>query len=238
MPGFLKILKKWLIASYDNLGLVLLCSVVWFGVGTVFIAPLVVFARSKPLLFVSGVSAIYVLVLSPITAGVFFIPRGMLSHESPSAMDLPVGIRKYYVRGWALGVTQLAVTVGLLLNARFYIGYSYLPVKCVGIVFIYLLILWAMSSLYHYPLLVEQQIGTFSILKKGFFLAMGSFGFTVGLFFVIILLACVCLVARILLPLVCVGMAGILETMALRALLVKYGVLEPEPPPIDEGFHV
>ena len=91
-----------------------------------------------------------------------------------------------------------------------------------------MLLLWGLSAVYHFPVLVEQRPGALKVLKRGVLLMLDNIAFTAGVFFVIILLTCFCTITLLGLPLLYVGMASILQTRALRALFVKYELLEPE----------
>ena len=100
--------------------------------------------------------------------------------------------------------------------------------KALGILVIYGLILWVLSAIYHFPVLIEQRPSTLNILKRGFLLALDNVAFTLGVFFAIILLTCFCAATLVGLPLLLLGMVSILQTRALRALFVKYEMLPPE----------
>ncbi len=91
-----------------------------------------------------------------------------------------------------------------------------------------------LTVLYHYPILIEQRPGAVKTLKRALLVALDNPGFTVGLFFAIILLACFCVVTLLGLPLLYMGVASIVQTRALRALFVKYEVLPPEREPASE----
>jgi hypothetical protein len=110
-----------------------------------------------------------------------------------------------------------------------------------GVLVVYAFILWALSATYHFPVLVEQRPGTLKILKRGFLLVLDNLAFTLGVFFVIILLTCFSAATLIGLPLLYLGTISILQTRALRALFVKYEVLPPEreyTPEDDDGTFV
>ncbi|MGB9588077.1 MAG: hypothetical protein ACPL7O_07845, partial [Armatimonadota bacterium] len=95
---------------------------------------------------------------------------------------------------------------------------------------------WSLASIYHYPILVEQRPGAIKILKRGFLLTADNVIFTAKTFFAIILLTCLCIVIPFCLPLMFAGTASILQVRALRALFVKYSLLEPErEPETEEG---
>jgi uncharacterized membrane protein YesL len=169
--------------------------------------------------------------ISPLITGIFLMAKKIVTHDEPSLLDLINGFKEFLASSWALGFAQLLMTLVIVVNAWYYLTRGSPAVKLVGIVFVYAFVLWVMSALYHYPILVEQRSGVLKILKRGVLLAMDNFAFTAGVLFVIILLACLCSVTVIGLALLYMGMASILQTRALRALFVKYELLPPEREP-------
>ncbi len=232
MPGFGKILRKSLGDAYDYLGLALVCSFVWFGVvlGGLSVLRLIPLFLAR-LAFLVG---LYVLLVAPVTAGVFAVARKIITRDDPSPLDLFRGAKQFLTAGWALALGQVIVTMLILANALFYVTRDSLWIKGVGVLFIYAGFLWMLTVLYHYPILIEQRPGTVKTLKRALLLALDNPGFTVGLFFAIILLACFCLVTLLGLPLLYMGVASIVQTRALRALFVKYEVLPPDREPVSE----
>ena len=236
MPGFRRILKKWLGDSYDYLGLVIISSFIWFGVligGVSIIAKLEV--RENPIILVASLAAYYVLVMSPLTAGVFATAKKIVTRDDPSVLDILQGFRVYLLPSWSLGFAQTLITAMILANAWFYLTRTGIALKAVGILVLYALILWALSAVYHFPVMIEQRPGVMKNLRRGFLLALDNLAFTLGIIFVIILLTCFCVVTLLGLPLVYMGMVGILQTRVLRAVFVKYELLPPERDPESGG---
>ena len=242
MPGLGKTLKRWLGNSYDYLGLVIIASFIWFGVligGVSLIAKLEV--HEHPIVVAGTLAAYYVLLIAPLTAGVFAMARKVVTRDDPSVLDVLSGFREYLLPSWSLGFAQTLITVLILANAWFYLTRGGMALKAVGILVIYVLILWALSAVYHFPVLIEQRPGVMKILKRGFLLGLDNLAFTLGIIFVIILLTCLCVATLLGLPLIYIGMLSILETRALRAVFVKYDLLPPERDPElggEDGWRV
>jgi uncharacterized membrane protein YesL len=229
MPGFLKTLKKWIGNSYEFLGLVLVCSFVWFGMFLVGMAAITkVCLHMHPAVMFAVISGFYVLVLAPLAAGVYATAKKMITHDDPSPLDIFRGFKEFLVPGWLLGLSQVFITVLLAANAWFYVTRPNIVFKALGVLGIYAIILWVLSAIYHFPVLIEQRPSTLKILKRGFLLTLDNAAFTLGMFFAIILLTCFCAVTFLPLPLLWLGMVSILQTRALRALFVKYEMLPPE----------
>lgn len=237
MPGLMKTLKKWIGDSYDSLGLVLMCSFVWFGAFLAAMTLIVGIGKhtSWPVVF-GMVAALLVFVMAPLTAGAFVLAKKIVTRDDPSIMDLFHGLREYLVPAWTLGFWQLFITALIAVNAWFYLRMPSIVWKSLGVLVIYTLIVWALSATYHYPVLIEQRPGTFKILKRSFLLVLDNVAFTLGVFFAIILLTCFTTFTLIGLPILFMGMLSILQTRALRALFVKYELIAPEREylPVDE----
>lgn len=232
MPGFWKTLKRSLGDAYDYLGLVLLCSFVWFGItlGGLSVLRLIpsIFARFA---FLAG---FYVLITAPLTAGVFAVAGKIVTRDDPSPLDVFRGAGQFLTLTWRLALGQLIVTVLILANAAFYLTHESLWIKAIGVLFVYAGLVWALSAMYHYPILIEQRPGVLKVLKRGLLLTLDNPAFTVGVFSVIILLTCFCGITLLGLPLLYMGVASIFQTRALRALFVKYELLPPEREPVSE----
>lgn len=229
MPGFRKTLKRWIRDSYDYLGLVLVYSFIWFGV---FLAGMGLIAgvgkAAHPGAVIGMSLAFMVFVLSPLAAGVYAAAKKMVTRDDPAIVDVFHGFREYFADAWRLGFWQLFITLMLVANAVFYLLRPGIGWKVLGVLVVYAFILWAMSMLYHYPVLIEQKPGVLKILKRGFLLTLDNVAFTLGVFFVIILLTCFTAVTLLGLPLLYLGMASILQTRLLRGVFVKYDMLPPE----------
>ena len=228
MPAFSKTLKKWLLDSYDYIGLVLASSLLWFGIALGgFAAIKAGFGGNLFALFASA-ALFYVLLIAPMTAGVYLMAKKVVTRDEPSLLDILRGFRDYLKASWALGLAQVVITLLIAVNSWFYLTCGAVALKLLGILFAYMLLFWALSAVYHFPVLIEQRPGVLKVLERGVLLMMDNVAFTGGVFFVIILLTCFCVITIFGLPLLYIGMMSVLKTRALRALFVKYGLLEPE----------
>lgn len=224
MPLFLNILKKWIGDCYDYLGLVLVSSIIWFGIVLGGFAAIV--KTGNPVIIAAASALFYALLIAPLTAGIFAMAKRIATRDEPSLLNLLSGFKEYLTASWALGFIQIIVTILIVGNTYFYLTRDALAVKLLGFLFLYLLTFWMFSAVYHYPVLIEQRPGVLKIIKRGFLLTMGNVVFTVGVFFVIILLTCFCAVTLLGLPLLFIGMMSLFQTRALRMLFEKYGLLK------------
>ncbi|MHB1458586.1 MAG: YesL family protein [Armatimonadota bacterium] len=239
MSVFWKILRKSFVDSYDYLSLTIISSSLATGIA---LAILTVFRLTHidryPLILLIGVCILYIFLICPIIAGACVVSKKIVTHDDPSPRDIFSASREFLLPAWKLGLMQTIITVLLLVIIWFYFTHGGIVFKIAGIVFAYVMLFWLLSTIYHFPILIEQKPGVFIIIKRGFLLLMDNVGFTVSFFFVIILFAAICTATFVGLALLYLGVFSMLATRMTRVLFQKYGLIEPEVEPeiVDEGF--
>lgn len=238
MPGFWKTIRKSLGDSYDCLGSILVCSFVWFTVAIGVLSGWAALGVKDPKAWIAFGVALYGLLLGPLTAGVYHVARKIVTRDDPSPLDLFRGAREHWGRAVLLAFSQITITVLIGVNAWFYLTRGSMAIKALGMLFLYAMLVWLMSALYHFPILIEQRPGTLRILKRGILLALDNPAFTVFVAFAIILLTCFSIGIMLPMALLYMGLSSVVLTRALRALFVKYELLPPEkePTPDDDPW--
>jgi hypothetical protein len=229
---FWKTIKKSFADAYGYLGLTVLCSIIVFGIIPAGCGILYLLKIKDPYIWTIMVLFLYIFAVSPFLAGAHYMARKMVTNDEPSASDLFRGAKEFLFPSWALGAVQVVFTFVVFAGMWFYFTRGTLPLKLVGLVILYVLIFWALSTIYHFPILIEQRPGALKTIKRGFLLLMGSPGFTVSIFLVIILLAFIGIASTIGLPLLFFGIISIIQIRALRVQFMKYGLIESEPEPV------
>ncbi len=246
----LRALFQALRGVYDHLGVSLLASFGWVFVAAslllgwreVMVGTGLLAGRGIPLLPVAGgvtaLVAAWVLLMGPLTAGVYRYARNAAASAEPELLDLLWGFRSALRRAMGLSFTQLVVTSVLAADCLFLAAQRSVALMVLGVVFGYLSLYWLLAGLYQWPLLAELEIGVLAVLRKSALLVLDNLVFTVviGLFAIILTIVCwgFLLPALILWP----ATMAFLQTYALRALLRRYGLLPPEPvfdPEEDRG---
>lgn len=240
MSVFWKILKKSFVDSYDYLSLTILSSSLATGIALVFLTILrfTPFGKYPPFFFI-GVLILYIFLICPIIAGAYAVSKKIVTHDDPSPRDIFTASREFLFPAWKLGSLQILITMLLVIVIWFYFTHGGIVFKIAGIAFSYLMLFWMLSSIYHFPVLIEQRPGVVIVIKRGFLLLMDNVGFTVSFFFVIILFACICTATFVGLALLYLGVFSMLTTRMTRVLFQKYGLIEPEVEPEiveDDGF--
>jgi len=243
-PGLKKSLKRGFQDAYDRLGGVLgvslLCFVAFFlpfslGYQATGVWKGTAGAVSLGLL-------VGLLIAAPTIAGTYVWARNVASYNDPSLMDLAEGFRKWLLKSWKLAFADLLITLIVLVNLVFYLRFPALPVKVVGIIWGYGACFWALSLIYHFPIMVEQDAGILKVWKRSALLTLDNLPFTMVIFFVIIFITTILVATVFGWVVLGMGTISLLQTHALRELFRKYGLIEPEPelPAVDnwKGFRL
>lgn len=242
MGTFWKTLKRSSISAYDYLGLVIIMSSLFVGLGLVFfllMKYLIPISMYLPWVFITA-ALIYIFILSPIVAGAYSTTKMIAARNMPIAKDFFIEISRWFLPAWKLSTLQSLLTIIIIVNILFYLSNEAIILKILAVLFIYFLIFWWASCLYHFPIMIEQKTGPFLTAKRGFLLVLDNPGFTAMLFFVIILIACICIATFAGLVFVYLGYTSILITYMTRVLFTKYNIVSrdeiEEPEIIDDGF--
>lgn len=178
------------------------------------------------------------------------------AREEVSYLDLWRGALELLGPALRLGLFDLLIASVLAVNLWFYLRLGGIFGIATALVCSYALLFFGMMAVYHAPLLAAQEMGLFdeperrarrgalAVLRRAFFLALGSPLYSAGLFLTALALTLALLwkYLLVLLPLFWLGALAILTTLATRLLLVQYDVLPPPPPEEevvpDEKFRI
>jgi len=224
--------------TYDHLGMILMLSVIWtllagFGIAGGHAIGIGLAGGLPPrlggffALLLSGLG--FVLISSPVTAGVFRYTRNAAARQEPELFDLFRGFCSGYRDAVALGMVQAGGALLLAGNCYFYLLQRVPVLVVIGAVFGYVLAFWLLACLYQWPLMVEQGISPFAAVRKSALLVLDNFLYTLGLGLVLGLLTTICWATLIGGAFLWAGATAMLLTQATRELLRKYGVLGPDP---------
>jgi uncharacterized membrane protein YesL len=232
-------------AAWDALGLVCAASATVFASLAL---PPMVGLRLGALLrtgWVPGVLAAVALVFvaPPLYAGACVLAHRAMEHDSPSYGTLWEGARRLYGRSVALGAVEALVALLLAANTAFYLTRHGLAWRVAGVFFVYLLLFWLTTCLYHWPLLVAGHVGLIrrddggtpgvvAVLRNAFLLAASAPGYSVALAAAALLANAVLAASGVGLVLLSAGATAFLSTQATRDQLVRFGVMPP-PPDLD-----
>lgn len=169
------------------------------------------------------------LVLGPLAGGLFRYCRNAAARSEPELLDLLWGIRDAPGLCLRLALLQGYVLLLLGLNCAFYFTWRSLPGYLLGMLTLYGLLFWLVTSLYHWPFVAQGETRVRQIVRKSALLVLDNGLYSLGLALAWVFLAA--LLWMIVLPgaLLWGGCSAMLATQAGRELLRKYGVLPPDP---------
>lgn len=209
---------------WDRLGLVVAASLFWsvsviipLGLGLLIGSPITI-----------ALGAIIAwLVSTPILAGVHRMAYRIAAGEDASFREVLDGARELAKPSY--GLSALNVLVVAVLGSDFIvyfgvIGGSHLSITLlvIGLMSLYMSSGWAVLAAQG-PL--GQRGGALQAFKRSWLLVLGSPGFTIGLFVVILGLSILCVGTAIGMLVLYAGFTAILHSRGLRELYVRYGVI-------------
>jgi len=224
--------------TYDYLGAILMLSFAWttlagFGAFAGQAVGITLFGALPPtLVMLLGVLCAvggFVLVGSPVTAGVFRYARNAAARQEPELFDLAWGFRSALRRSLGLGAVQAFGILLLAGNCYFYVLQRHPVVVVIGAVFGYILAFWTLACLYQWPLLVEQELSPLAAVKKSALLVLDNFPFTLGLALLLAVVSAALWLTVVGAAVLWAGAMVMFLTQATRELLRKYHVLPPDP---------
>ncbi|NLN27592.1 MAG: hypothetical protein GX161_05175 [Firmicutes bacterium] len=225
---------------YDYMGLSVLVSVFWYGLGFLPVQFFVELTRvvaqrvqEEPQLVgsmvIAGLTVALVTILwaAPVTASAYAAVYSLITQEGFYVRDLFLGIGRYYKKAVATSAIAFVVLAVLLANLWFYINNPSAVLRWISILFLYLIAFWIMGIQYLFPFVVQQDVGVLKTLQRTALVALDnvivSFLLTLaGAVFLV-----VCLIPLVPMVLLYMGFTAALHNFALREILKKYD----DPPP-------
>lgn len=249
---FFKVLRNAVSDAYDQLGLTLVSSLLWFAAAMAVITAISALTRTQPGPVVVGAFFVGSALLGEVWAGCVYLAYRIAIRDEPSLLCFVEAWRSLAWKTLLLSVIQTFVTLVILANVALYLQSSLVILRVFGVVILYLLLLWITAMLYQYPLLVEHVFGAYAgeqsktgwlrrLLRRSLLLTIGNLPFSAGMFAIIAAWGIFCFVIVFGLALMFSGFASLAVVHWTRALLINYGVivLPPEPEIVpDEQFRL
>lgn len=173
----------------------------------------------------------------PLAGGLFHYARNAAGRQEPEIFDLRWGFTRAVRPCLGLAAMQAAAVTVLMANLIFYARVGGWVGPVLFSVFLYLSAFWGLTTLYQWPLLLEQQVGAWQAVRRSVLLVLDNLAFSLGLGLVVLVLSVLSWLTAVGGVLVWAGGLAILLTQATRELLRKYALLPPDPTldPIAEG---
>ena len=196
-----RVVRKFFWDSYDNLGIIILGNLLWFGL----CLPLVTAPAS--------------------TAALLSLTSRIVTGKRASVRDFWDGFRKYFLRSLSLGMICLLLLAMLISNLFLYqhLGRAgRVVVAFLGAVNLWVFLFFFLVEMYSLPLMVEQDIGLRKSLKRSALLALDNPFFTIAIFIQVLAIFFLSVLSGIGVILLMMGLISLLLSRALQELFAKY----------------
>jgi uncharacterized membrane protein YesL len=120
----------------------------------------------------------------PGTAAVYAVTNRLANGDLLELRRFWSAFRRFFGRGWLLGIIDAGAGALLVLNIWFYSNTGQALTWLLSIIFVYLLLIWAAIQSYLFALMVEMDQSPFLAVRNALFLALDNLGLTVGLLLV------------------------------------------------------
>lgn len=200
---------------WEEFVLLIMMNILWSLAALLAIAPLLLLGASNPIL---GLALSFVLfwILPIVTGALCFVTNQVVRGNAVGWGTFATGLRRYWLKSLIVTVINLVVLVLIAFNVQFYAfvlqgTWTIFAVSIWVIIGIY----WLIVQIYWFPMLLELENEKVLLsLRNALALPIITPGFSLTIFLVLILLAVLCIVLTVPLPLF---MAALLLLIANRA---------------------
>ncbi len=227
-------------ATWDRLGLVLAMSLAWSSVLMLLLGLWQKLGKFLPPIPGNLLGALLITLFAPaLYAAIVYVAHEAVRFEEVSFADVGRAFKRFYGVATRLGAIQSGVVLILLMNLIFYVNWKTTAGLMATLICLYVLLFWTMMLVYQYPLLIAQETGLLdepelgkaakrgarAVVRRSFFLALGSPLYTVAILAGILLLTLFMGATAVLFVSIWAGMMAFITTLATRELLIKYDVI-------------
>jgi len=228
-----RVMGRTLKATYDELFLLVLLSVLWWVAPLVVVMPAIYVMQrlSGAALPLFGIVAVVALVLAstPATVGLNRVANRMANYQRVDNSFFWEGAKQNYRRGWILFIITFIFPIGLLFNIWFY-GNGQGLMKSFAALWFWVLLLLMMMAQYFFPLLWQQEDRSLILLLRNALLLTlrhPLYTFLILVFQLLVLALSTALAVPLLL--LAPGMLAVASNFALTGLLQEMD-MAPQPP--------
>jgi uncharacterized membrane protein YesL len=155
MIRVLRLLRSSLSAWYYDLFILIAVNVVWL------------------------ILSLSLIPIGPATAGLFYVANEVAKGEPLSFGLFWTGLKRFRGVSFRLALVLAVITVLIIVNIGFYLNLQSTIGQIVGIIWIYVLVFWAVLLNYPFALLVQmEKPGVRKILRNSALLALDNVAFT------------------------------------------------------------
>ncbi|HEX2517763.1 MAG TPA: hypothetical protein VH257_23865 [Chloroflexota bacterium] len=123
----------------------------------------------------------------PGTAAAYAVTNRFANGDLMEPLRFWSNFRRYFWRGWLLGIIDAGSGALLVLNIWFYANSGQTLLWLLSIVFVYVLLIWGAVQSYLFAMMVEMDQSPRLAVRNALFMALDNLGLTLGLLLVNVL---------------------------------------------------
>jgi len=156
--------------TYDRLGLVIAANGVFVlvALATLGVLPLFVSDAAGPELMAVGA----VVVIGPLLYGVYALAAAVVRREDTPARLMVAGFGRRFPRAAAFAGLNGVVYAFTAFTITFWLNSPSVPLRVIGFVWAWLLLIWSVAQCYALPILVTQSLGVWASERVALYLVL------------------------------------------------------------------
>lgn len=214
--------------TYEHLGMVMVISLLWFGLAALPMVYLLNFARVVPSLFSFLIVALEATFLAgPVTAAVYSVADRLLQDEDATLTDVWHLFRRHYRLSAQVTGAMSAILLILGIDIIVFMQSKVRLLQWLAVLWLYFVAFWFLLTIYTSSLVVYQQVSWLKVLQRAALLVLDNVVVTLlvmGETIVVVVLSFFFLIP---VPLLLGGMLAFLHLIALHTLMAKYDIETP-----------
>jgi len=163
-----------------------------------------------------------VILAPPATVGVFYCVRKLIIERNAGVRDFFKGMRRFFVKGWLLGIAFLGALVIFTYDTLWLVGREAPLLKILAIVPFAFLVGLLLLGNYLFVFLVREGGHIAKAIKKSFLLAFDNLTYTVALTVLLTIITAILAYTRVLAAAFLMGIVSVTQSHAVKQLLRRY----------------
>lgn len=217
------ILVQALRQSYENLGLVVVISLVWFALAALPVGFLISFTMQVPsLVSILIVALVTVFLGGPVTASVYSVSLSLLQDDDVSLKHLWTHLHTHYRLAVQVTAAMVGIFLVLVIDIVVFMQSHIKLVQWLSVIWLYFVFFWLMMTTYSLPLVVYKPASWLKVLQRAALLALDNVTTTILVMLQVFILTIVCWFFLLPVPLYLGGAMGLVQMQALKEVLTKY----------------
>ena len=215
------IIVKSLKATYEHLGLAVVINVIWFFL---WLSPMFLYAVSgleNITLFIIA-NMLSVVLFGPATAGAYALLNKIVNEGSTAISEYKGAFLKFFWRSLLLVLVCGLMFLFIILNIRVSLNSQVFLFQLIGGMWLYVLLFWCAMMQYVFPLLVQQNVGILTIIKRAALITLDNILLSLLILLASLVITFVSAFSMVLLVILWLSLIGLLQNFAFVQVLSKY----------------